>query len=139
LINKLILITVIVRDQEEALDFYCNKLGFEKKHDLPLPSRSREDERWLTVAPKHQKELAIVLRKPHADDNELITSELDLQIGRGTLWTFSTTSMDSTYETLKANGVKFPVPPVKQAYGVEAVFEDLYGNRFALLEVQATD
>ncbi len=132
-INKLILVTVLVRDQDEALDFYCNMLGFEKRHDYPLPSS--EDERWLTVTPKNQKEIAIVLRKPRVADNELITSELDLKIGRGALWTFSTTNCNETYEKLKSKGVKFTTPPLRQSFGLEAVFEDLYGNRFSILEV----
>jgi predicted enzyme related to lactoylglutathione lyase len=128
-------VTILVRDQEEALDFYCNKLGFEKRHDFPLPSVSIEGDRWLTVAPKNQKEIAIVLRKPHADALELVTSELDLQIGRGTLWTFATSDCRAAYNKLKENGVKFHAPPTKQSYGLEAIFEDLYGNRFAILEV----
>lgn len=130
-INKLILVSVMVKDQDEALKFYTEKLGFVKKHDIPTGAKSR----WVAVAPKSQKEMAIVLRKPHASDFEIITSELDKELGKGTLWTFSTSNCQETYEELKSKGVKFDIPPTKGNYGIEAVFEDLYGNRFGLLEV----
>lgn len=130
-INKLILVSILVKDQDEALDFYEGKLGFEKKHDIP----SHADSRWLIVAPKNQKEMGIVLRKPHASDNELITTELDREIGRGSVWTFSTSNCKETYKELSNKGVKFIQKPGIGEYGTEAIFEDPYGNRFRLLEV----
>jgi catechol 2,3-dioxygenase-like lactoylglutathione lyase family enzyme len=132
-INKLILVTVLVRDQDKSLDYYTNKLGFEKRQDLVDRATGF---RWLTVAPVNQKELAIVIRKPHADDHELLTSEFDSTIGKGTLWSFSTSDCQKTYDELKSNGVKFLSPPTKKDHGVEAIFEDLDGNRFNLLEVK---
>ena len=79
-INKLIVTSVLVTDQDEALEFYINKLGFEKRHDLPIPGL--QGERWLTIAPKNQKEIEIRLRKPRAGENELVIKEMSQKIGR---------------------------------------------------------
>jgi len=132
-INKLILVSVLVKDQDEAIAFYCDKLGFEKRHDIARDSGNR----WVVVSPQKQNEIGIVLRKPHAGDNELITKELDREIGRGTLWTFSTSDCQATYEELRAKGVKFVQKPYNSEFGVEAIFQDIYENRFQLLEVTA--
>ena len=129
-INKLILSTILVRDLDRALDFYCNKLGFIKKHDL-----QRDKERWLTIAPKNQNEIEFVLRTPQANNNELIIKEMTQTIGRGTLFTFSTNNLDDTYIDLKNKGVIFVSEPSVQIEGKIAIFEDLDGNRFSLLEI----
>ena len=131
-INKLILVNILVRDQGKSLEFYTKSLGFEKRQDLV---DKKTGFRWLTVAPKNQKELAIVVRKPHADEFELLTSEFDATIGKGTLWSFSTSNCEKTYDDLKNKGVKFLSPPTKRDHGIEAIFEDIDGNRFNLLEV----
>jgi len=129
-INKLILSTILVKNLDAALDFYCKKLGFIKKHDL-----QRENERWLTIAPKNQKEIEFVLRTPQANMHELVIKEMNKTIGKGTLFTFSTHDLDSTFQTLKNKGVKFIHEPSNQIEGKLAVFEDLDGNRFSLLEI----
>lgn len=131
-INKLIIASILVGNQEEALKYYCDKLGFEKKTDLAIPGTS---ERWLTIAPKNQKEIEILLRKPRADENELIILEMNQRIGRGSQWTFSTNDCQQTYNEMIENGVEFISPPAKSVFGIEAVFVDLYGNRFTLLEI----
>ena len=131
-INKLILVTILVQDLDEALEFYEQKLGFVKKHDIPTGSETR----WLVVAPSKQNEIGIVLRKPNAINNELITKEVDKELGRGSLWTFSTTNCKETYKDLKSRGVKFVQEPSPGDFGIEAVFQDLYGNRFSLLEIK---
>ena len=131
-INKLIITSILVENQEEALSFYCDKLGFEKRIDLPIPGTN---ERWLTIAPKHQKEIEILLRKPRAGENELVIQEMNQKIGKGSLWTFSTNDCHETYTELVSKGVEFISPPTKSIMGVEAVFLDLYGNRFTLLEI----
>lgn len=131
-INKLILVTILVRDQDKSLEFYTKNLGFEKRQDL---LDKKTGQRWLTVAPVNQKELAIVIRKPYADEFELLTSEFDASIGKGSLWTFSTSDCDAAYQDFKKKGVKFLSPPMKRGHGIEAIFEDIDGNRFNLLEV----
>ncbi|OLS27182.1 MAG: hypothetical protein HeimC2_12920 [Candidatus Heimdallarchaeota archaeon LC_2] len=131
-INKLILVTILVRDQDKSLKFYTETLEFEKRQDLVS---KKTGFRWLTIAPKNQKEIAMVIRKPHAGDHELLTAEFNTTIGKGTLWSFSTSNCQETYEKLQGKGVKFLTPPTKRDHGIEAVFEDIDGNRFNLLQV----
>lgn len=132
-INKLIVTSILVRDQEEALDYYTKVLGFVKRNDFAIPGK--KGERWLTVAPKNQKEIEILLRKPRAGENELVIKEIEQKIGKGSVSTFSTDDCQHAYQVLSKKGVSFISPPAKSINGVQAVFEDLYGNRFTLLEI----
>lgn len=131
IITQLAVISVLVQDQDEALRFYTEKLGLEKRADVSFGPGMR----WLTVAPKGQKRPEIALAKPdivfHGEER---TKELLGRIGQGTTGVFDTDDCWNMYETLCSRGVTFVHPPSKQKYGMEAVFEDLYGNRFALLE-----
>ena len=130
-ITQLAMIPVLVNDQDEALYFYTEKLGLEKRSDVQFGPGMR----WLTVAPKGQKRPEIALAKPDARlHGEERIRELMERIGQGTLWVFGTDNCCKTYEMLRARGVKFLSAPTKQLYGVEAIFEDPYGNRFSLLE-----
>jgi predicted enzyme related to lactoylglutathione lyase len=117
-------VTILVRDQEEALRYYTETLGLEKRSDATSGSM-----RWLTVAPKGQAHPEIVLLK--AEHNRAA------QVGKGTTWVFDTTDCRRTYEMLRKRGVKFVVPPSVTPWGVQAIFEDLYGNAYALLEPSA--
>ncbi len=129
--TPLAIISVIVRDQDEALRFYIEKLGLEKRADIVYGPGMR----WLTVAPKGQRRPEIALAKPdalwHGKEH---TQELLERIGQSTRWVFNTDDCCTMYKTLCARGVKFLNPPTKQLYGMEALFEDLYGNLFSLLE-----
>ena len=130
MITRLIRVTILVRDQDEAVRFYTEKLGLEKRADVTFGPGAR----WLTVAPQGQTELEIVLQQPavalHGEEG---AEQLLARVGQGTTWVFSTDDCRATYERLRARGVKFISPPQEQMYGVEALFEDLYGNRFSLL------
>lgn len=117
-IEKLAVFTIAVKDQEEALRWFTDRLGFEKRVDLSAPGI-----RWLTVAPKNQKEVEFVL-----------ASWLPDHVGRNAPCVVETRNCRETWETLKARGVEFSQPPVEKPYGVEAVFEDIYGNTYALVE-----
>ena len=130
MITKLSVVTILVKDQDEALKFYTEKLGLEKVDDMAWG----EGNRWLTVRTKEQPELQIFLMK--ADSFGV---DLREQVGRGPAWAFGTDNCRETYETLKARGVNFTSPPKEQPYGIEAIFEDLYGNRFSLVEEAAPE
>src|SRR6266496_1925421 len=129
--TQLTMVPILVRDQDEALYFYTEKLGLEKRTDVTFGAGMR----LLTVAPKDQKKPEIALAKPdetlHNTDR---INELMEHIGQGAPWIFDTDDCRKTYETLLARGVKFVRGPTKQFYGVEAVFEDPFGNTFSLLE-----
>ena len=130
-ITQLAMIPVLVNDQDEALHFYTEKLGLEKRSDIQFGPGMR----WLTVAAKGQKRPEIALAKPDARlHGEERIRELMGRSGQGTLWVFGTDNCHEAYEMLHARGVKFLSTPTKQLYGVEAIFEDPYGNRFSLLE-----
>ncbi len=124
MITKLVHVTLWVKDQDEALDFYANQLGFTKKAD---DSSMIPGYRWLTVAPKEQTDVEIVLGLAHSPETQA-------QVGKAGTWVLHTDDCRKEYETLKARGVKFTQAPKDQPYGVEALFEDLYGNSYDLLQ-----
>jgi predicted enzyme related to lactoylglutathione lyase len=128
---KLALIPVLVKDQEEALKFYTEKLGLEKRSDITFGPGLR----LLTVAPRGQKKPEIALAQPAASrQSEERDREWMEQGERNVPWIFRTDDCRKTYETLCARGVKFLSAPTEQLYGLEAVFEDPYGNTFALIQ-----
>jgi predicted enzyme related to lactoylglutathione lyase len=129
MITKLVHVTVIVRDQDEALRFYTEKLGMEKRED-----RTMGNYRWLTVAPKGS-DVAIVLQKPAAPFQQPEEIERMLaQVGQGTTWVVETDDCKQDYEAMKAKGVTFTSAPSDVPWGVSAVFQDLYGNKYNLLQ-----
>lgn len=119
-------ITILVRDQEQALHFYVDMLGFEKIADDNFGTGMR----WLVVAPKGQIQPHIVLNKAFDPDAET-------HIGKLSGWVFHTDDCQATYNNLKAKGVKFTEKPTSYMWGVQALFEDLYGNQFVLLQPAA--
>ena len=130
MITKLAQVSIIVRDQDEALQFYTKKLGLEKRAD----DSSMPGFRWLTVAPKGQTDVEIVLFQPGFFQDEAATKTLLDRVGESTHWVFQTDNCRKEYETLSSRGVKFVGPPEDQPWGVQAIFEDLYENQFVLLE-----
>ena len=119
-------ITVLVRDQEHALHFYVDILGFEKIADDSFGPGMR----WLVVAPKGQTQPQIVL-------NKAFDPEMETRIGKLSGWVFHTADCQATYADLEAKGVKFTEKPTLHIWGVQALFEDLYGNQFVLLQPAA--
>ena len=128
-----------------AKDFYVGKLGFEVKVDQSLPTGFR----WLTVAPKGQSELEIILLEGRGGTNFIKmkggepgkndTKDVDamaalLKKGMFNAGAFQTADCRKTFEELKAKGVEFVSEPKDQFYGVEAVFKDPFGNWFSLTQ-----
>jgi len=129
--TRLTMVSILVRDQDEALHFYTEKLGLEKRADVTFGPGLR----LLTVAPRGQKRPEIALAKPDtALHNPDRINELMEHIGQGVPWIFDTNDGYKAYEMLLARGVTFVSGPTQQLYGVEAVFEDPSGNTFSLLE-----
>ena len=129
MITKLGHVTILVRDYDEALKFYTEVLGLEKRADVPFGPGMR----WLTVAPQGQKEVEIVLHQPGGMHDEETKKTMLERVGQGTAWVLETEDCQQTYQTLKSRGVKFISPPEDQPWGLQAIFEDLYGNQFVLL------
>jgi catechol 2,3-dioxygenase-like lactoylglutathione lyase family enzyme len=117
-IDRFACITVAVKDQAEALNWFTEKLGFVKSVDRPGPGI-----RFLTVSPLNQPDLQVIL-----------ASWFPEQIGKNPTAVLYTDDCRTTYEELKARGVEFTEGPEPRPYGLQAVFKDLYGNSYALLE-----
>lgn len=133
MIKKLSHATIYVTNQEEAKRFYTEKLGFEVRTDVTM-----EGFRWLTVGPKTQPDLYIVLMEPKAGfmfDEATVKSLREL-IQKGALGAgvFDTEDCKATYEELKGRGVEFLSPPQERPYGIEAIFKDNSGNWFSLTQ-----
>lgn len=126
--TRLAMIPVLVADQDEALHFYTEKFGLEKRSDLSLAPGLR----LLTVAPKGQRRPEIALVQSGTQGTQ---SEMLAQQGKQELCgIFHTENCQQMYELWKVRGVCFLNEPTKQTYGIEALFADPYGNIFALLE-----
>jgi len=120
-IDRVSTVTIAVADQDEALAWYTEKLGFEKKMDV------RSDQfRWLTVAPPQQVDVEFLLASWFPD-----------RIGKNATWVLSTRDCQSGYEELKDKGVDFSQKPELRPWGIEAIFSDLYGNKYALVQESA--
>jgi uncharacterized glyoxalase superfamily protein PhnB len=134
---------VWVHDQDEALAFYTQKLGFEVRSDVTLGAESIPEAgafRWLTVGPVNQPEISIVLMKipgPPIMDAGTAEQVRDL-MGKGFAGTLFLTTEDcqASYEDLSARGVEFTEPPEKRAYGIDSGFRDPSGNSIRLTEVR---
>lgn len=132
---------IFVLDQDIAKDFYVNKLGFEVSMDQSMPNGFR----WLTVSPKGQPDLQIILMKvapsPFDVGNVQKIQPQDVETIGGLMkkgafgaGVFQTADCRKTYEEMKAKGVEFLSPPKDQFYGVEAVFRDPFGNWFSMTQ-----
>ena len=120
-------ITLLVKDFDEAISFYVEKLGFTKMQDTKFWG----DNRWVTVSPKNQPEpeLTFVL----ADTIEK-KAAVGKQAGDHVFMTLQTDDCRRDYQIMKDKGVKFYGEPTDQMWGVEVVFEDLYGNLYDLVQ-----
>lgn len=134
MIQKLSHATIYVLDQEKAIDFYTNTLGLETRLDMTMDSGFR----WVTVGPKGQPDLELVLYavKPDGMHDAETVAHLRALLEKGLMGpgVFETNDCRATYEELKAKGVEFVSPPQEQPYGVEAVFKDGCGNTFSLTQ-----
>lgn len=128
MIERLSIVPVVVKDLDEAFEFYTEKLGFEKVTDVKGPIH------FLTVAPKKGRDTEILLQVPDPKINgEKMAAKLMSQIGT-TSFIFTVDNCVSTVEELREKGVKILLEPQTEAYGTQAIIEDLYGNSFVLRE-----
>jgi len=127
-----------VHDQDEALAFYTEKLGFEVRTDATLPELG--DFRWLSVSPPGQPDVAIVLMaipgQPVMNDD--VADEVRSLMAKGFAGAIFLTTEDcqASYEELKARGVEFSEEPEERPYGIDAGFRDPSGNSFRLTQVR---
>jgi len=127
-----------VHDQDEALAFYTEKLGFEVRTDATLPELGNF--RWLTVSPAGQPDVAIVLMAipgPPVMDEDVANQVRSLMATgfAGTVF-LTTEDCQASYEELKARGVEFTEEPEERPYGIDSGFRDPSGNSFRLTQVR---
>lgn len=128
---KVSLISIPVRDQEKALKFYTEKLGFIKKKDQPLGDGNR----WLTLVSKDWQDGPELLLEPGPNHFEPCKIYQDALMEAGMPYTqFDVKSVDAAYKRLSKLGVKFSVKPSKMGTWKYAVFNDTCGNNIQLLE-----
>ncbi len=120
-------IAIVVREYDEAIQFYTEKLGFKLVEDTKLS----EDKRWVMVAPQGAKECCILLAK--AVNDQQISSIGNQTGGRVGFFLF-TDDFNRDYNLMLSKDIQFVRPPTKFDYGMVAVFKDLYGNLWDLLE-----
>src|SRR5580692_9537247 len=118
--------TVTVRDYDEALAFYVDKLGFEKLEDTDLGGGKR----WVRVRPTGSTGAGILLAKAVTEKQ---LASVGNQTGGRVFIFMETDDFSRDYNALVARGVVFVRPPAEESYGTVAVFEDLYGNLFDLV------
>lgn len=119
--------SVFVLDQNEALDFYVGKLGFEVHDDVDMGFM-----RWLTIALPTEPQRQVLLEVPgvHGDSPETIAAQRDL-LTKGALgmaFILNTDDCRGTYDSLRAMGVEFSEEPVEQPYGIDCALRDPFGN-----------
>jgi len=133
MIQRLSHTTLYVLDQDAAKDFYVNKLGFEVRMDGKMDNGFR----WLTVSPKGQPDLQIILMQvdgPNMQPEVAKTIRALLTAGQLNGGVLQTSDCRKTYEELNGKGVVFSSPPKEQFYGIEAIMKDNSGNWFSMTE-----
>ena len=119
-------IAFVVKDYDEAILFFTQKLGFELIEDTHL----EQDKRWVVVAPKGGNGTSLVLARA---SDERQRAAVGNQTGGRVAFFLRTDDFWRDYRNMSAAGIVFVRPPKAEAYGTVAVFEDLYGNLWDLL------
>ncbi|HET9858288.1 MAG TPA: VOC family protein [Nocardioidaceae bacterium] len=132
MITNISLLTLYVTDQDEARDFYVDKLGFVAKTDVSMGDGFR----WVTIGHPDQPELQVTLMVPGPPLDPDMAQAVERALAKGSMGGFglSTDNCQKTYDDLVAQGVEFPQPPSERPYGVEAVMRDNSGNWLVLVE-----
>jgi catechol 2,3-dioxygenase-like lactoylglutathione lyase family enzyme len=125
--RRIALVTLVVDTYDRAKTFYCETLGFECLADKPLP----DGKRWLVVKPKGADGCGLLLAEADSDEQKLAIGN---QTGGRVGFFLNTDDFARDHAAMLAKGVHFLEQPRHEIYGSVAVFEDLYGNRWDLLE-----
>lgn len=120
-------ITLVVKEYDEAIEFYTQKLGFNLLEDSVLT----ETKRWVRIAPNGSNECCLLLAKAVNEDQK---RSIGNQTGGRVFLFLSTDNFQRDFELLIKNGVQIVREPVMETWGRVAVFADLYGNLWDLIE-----
>jgi len=124
-------ISLVVRDYDEAIRFYVDTLGFELIEDTYIPG---QDKRWVVVSPRGNNSARLLLARAVGEEQ---SSRIGNQTGGRVFSFLYTDDFWRDYESYRAKGVVFMREPKKETYGTVAVFKDLYGNLWDLIEEKA--
>ncbi len=127
--QTIIHVALVVRDYDEAIDFYCRKLHFKLVEDTYQPE---QDKRWVVVAPPGSKGTTLLLARAATPEQEAFIGN---QSGGRVFLFLSTDDFWRDYKRMRSIGIKFVREPKNEPYGTVAVFEDLYGNLWDLIEL----
>jgi catechol 2,3-dioxygenase-like lactoylglutathione lyase family enzyme len=128
--QKLGYVALVVRDYDEAIAFYTQSLGFQLLEDTDLGGGKR----WVRVRPTDSTGTDLLLAKAVNDEQ---SSRIGNQTGGRVFLFLHTGDFWRDYRAMTGRGVEFVRPPSEEAYGTVAVFADLYGNKWDLLQLKA--
>lgn len=126
--QALAMVALVVREYDEAIDYYVNILGFDLVEDTPLPAQAK---RWVVVAPPGPAGARLLLARAVGDDQAARVGD---QAGGRVFLFLHTDDFWRDYHAYKARGVAFVREPKDEPFGIAAVFRDLYGNLWDLVQ-----
>jgi catechol 2,3-dioxygenase-like lactoylglutathione lyase family enzyme len=127
--QSIIHVALVVRDYDEAIDFYCRKLHFALVEDTYQPE---QDKRWVVVAPPGSNGASLLLARASTPAQEAFIGN---QTGGRVFLFLNTDDFWRDYQEMLSNGIHFVREPKNAIYGTVAVFEDLYGNLWDLVQL----
>ena len=125
-------VALVVREYDEAIAFFTQSLGFQLIEDSASKDRLGLEKRWVLVAPAGSRGSSLLLARASTPEE---TSRIGNQTGGRVFLFLHTDDFWRDYRAMTARGVKFREAPREEAYGTVAVFEDLYGNKWDLLQL----
>ena len=121
-------IALVVREYDEAIAFFCDKLKFTLVEDTYQPE---QDKRWVVVAPPGSKGVSLLLARASKPEQE---TRIGNQTGGRVFLFLGTDDFWRDYNRMRADGIRFVREPREESYGIVCVFEDLYGNLWDLVQ-----
>ncbi len=129
--QSIVHVALVVKDYDEAIAFYTQKLHFNLVEDTYQPE---QEKRWVVVAPPGSEGTTVLLAKASKPEQEPFVGN---QTGGRVFLFLNTDNFWRDYTEMVAKGIKFVRPPKEEVYGLVAVFSDLYGNLWDLLQLNA--
>ena len=129
--QSIVHIALVVEDYDDAINFYVNKLKFELIEDTYQPT---QDKRWVVVSPPGSNGVTLLLARASKAEQKAVVGD---QTGGRVFLFLATDDVWRDYKRMVLEGIKFIRQPQQQDYGTVAVFEDLYGNLWDLLELNS--
>ena len=127
--RQIVFVTFLVRDYDEAIEFFTEKMNFELVEDTKLS----DEKRWIVVSPKGISGCSLLLAKASSEEQIM---HIGNQTGGRVSFFLNTEDFYRDYEYMKSKGIKFLEDPRNEEYGVVSKFEDLYKNKWDLLQLK---